>query len=69
MFIQYGGPGSGFATGAASVVLPHRDDEQFLGLHWKNVVVTIMVGTMAAVVSDLVLYTIHQRYGMKSGGK
>jgi hypothetical protein len=65
MFIQYGGAGSAYATGASVATVPHRDDEQFLGLNWKNVVVTIMVGTMAAVVSDLVLYSVHKHYRIR----
>jgi len=67
VFTQFGGGGvaSGYVAGSSTVSLPHRDDNQFLGLNWRNVMVTIMVGTMAAVVSDLVLYSVRRHYGIK----
>jgi hypothetical protein len=67
MFTQFSGGGvaSGYVAGSSMHQSPHRDDNQFLGLNWRNVVVTIMVGTMAAVVSDLVLYSVHKHYRIK----
>jgi hypothetical protein len=43
----------------------HRDDDQFLGLHWKNVAVTLMVGTMAAVVADIAVMYVRKQMGIR----
>ena len=43
----------------------HRDDAQFLGLHWKNVAVTLMVGTMAAVVADIAVMYVRKNMGIR----
>jgi hypothetical protein len=62
--VRYGTASTGAAAGGAAAAESsavggqHVDDTGFLGLNWKSIGAAVVVGTLVAVGTDLMLETI-----------